>query len=133
MLMKNKNKKVKKMKEKIIFTNGNEFEGEWPSGQGKMTRPDGWTHEGFWKNGKRHGFGTTIVANGTVYSGKWYKNQLIINDCPEEKSNRPRLVDARRLCKVCQIIAVGNRKVCHSCSKNSKEDGVTDTIFQMWY
>lgn len=121
------------MKENIIFTNGNEFKGEWPSGQGKMTRSDGWTHEGFWKNRKRHGFGITIVPNGNVYSGKWYKNQLIINDCPEEKSKRPRLADTRRLCTVCQVIAVGKRKMCYSCSKNSKEEGPTDTIFQMWY
>ena len=133
MLMIKNKKEVKKMKEKIKLTNGKVFEGEWPNGHGKMTRPDGWSHEGFWKNGKRHGFGITIMPNGTKYSGKWYKSQLIINDCPEEKSKRPRLVDTRRLCAICQIIAVGRRKTCRSCSMNSKEEYATDTIFQMWY
>jgi len=121
------------MKRKIIFANGNMFEGEWPNGQGKMIRSDGWSHEGFWKNGKRHGVGITTMPNGTIYSGKWYKNQFVINDCPEEKSRRPRLADKRRLCVVCQIIAVGKWRTCRSCSNNSKLEYPTDTIFQRWY
>ena len=37
---------------------------------------DGRMYDGFFKNDKRHGFGTYTFADGRVYSGFWKKGKM---------------------------------------------------------
>jgi hypothetical protein len=42
-----------------------------PSGQGKLTMPDGTAYEGGWLDGKQNGTGKYSAPGGTSYEGEW--------------------------------------------------------------
>jgi hypothetical protein len=42
-----------------------------PSGQGKLTMPDGTTYEGGWLDGRQNGNGKYSAPGGTSYEGEW--------------------------------------------------------------
>jgi hypothetical protein len=42
-----------------------------PSGQGKLTMPDGSTYEGGWLDGKQNGRGKLSAPGGLGYEGEW--------------------------------------------------------------
>ena len=54
---------------------GEVYDGEWrngkPHGQGQYVYADGDVYEGEWLNGKRHGQGNHIGIAGQTYSGEW--------------------------------------------------------------
>lgn len=60
---------------KLIYPNGNNFEGYWKDGkihgQGTFIWPDGRKYVGFFKNGEPIGKGTYIYKDGSKESGKW--------------------------------------------------------------
>jgi uncharacterized protein (TIGR02145 family) len=70
-------------KGKVIFQNGDIYEGEWSgfekndfyywqiNGQGKMIYKNGDIYEGKFKNDELSGNGKMIYKNGNVYSGNW--------------------------------------------------------------
>ena len=88
----------------MIYVNGDIFEGAWKNdmrhGKGTLVR-HGERIEGRWKNdnrntngqqiiidddggeyngwivdGKRHGIGTYKFADGTIYQGQWFKDEI---------------------------------------------------------
>ena len=64
--------------EKIIFKNGNIYEGDIvngiPQGKGKMIFVDGSIHEGNIADGKFFGKGTFINPNGKIYECNYVNN-----------------------------------------------------------
>ncbi|KAL3805306.1 hypothetical protein HJC23_009013 [Cyclotella cryptica] len=61
---------------KMIYDNGNEYEGTWVNnkrdGNGTTKYASGNMYVGSWKEGKRHGFGVFhIKKTGDVYRGNW--------------------------------------------------------------
>jgi hypothetical protein len=43
-------------------------------GLGSLTKPDGSFFQGWWKQGKKNGFGREVAANHTVYTGNFAFN-----------------------------------------------------------
>ena len=65
----------KEGKGKFIWTNGQRYNGDWagdlPNGKGAIVFADGSRYEGDVKDGVPHGHGTTRFKSGDVYSGAW--------------------------------------------------------------
>ena len=63
----------------LIFPDGSYYRGrvnvDRPEGQGKLVRKDGSSHEGEWKDGYPHGYGTVSYPNGDSYSGFFKKGK----------------------------------------------------------
>ena len=63
---------------RLIYINGNEYEGSFAAGlqngKGKLTQTDGEAYEGYWKNGKMHGQGIRTHSNGDKYIGNHFNN-----------------------------------------------------------
>jgi len=64
---------------RIVYSDGLIYCGSYdhhflPQGHGKMMYPDGSLYLGFWKAGKRHGYGFYVGANRDYYSGPWYED-----------------------------------------------------------
>ena len=62
--------------ETVIYPNGYTYEGDWKDGQkhgkGKYTDyADGDTYEGEWKDGTQHGQGKITYTDGGTYEGEW--------------------------------------------------------------
>jgi hypothetical protein len=59
----------------IKMLNGGVYTGELKNGrrhgQGVTIYADGWKYEGQYCNSKKHGFGTLYLNNGIMYSGEW--------------------------------------------------------------
>ena len=66
-------------KGKIVFKNGEFYEGEFRSGHihgtGTYHFPDGGVYVGEFDEGKRKGTGTMTWPDGSTYSGKWIHNK----------------------------------------------------------
>ncbi|HJV81802.1 protein kinase domain-containing protein [Noviherbaspirillum sp.] len=64
---------------KFIWTNGQRYSGEWardmPNGKGTIVFADGSRYEGEVKDGVPHGHGTTRFKSGDVYSGEWVRGK----------------------------------------------------------
>ena len=63
---------------RIIFSNGNEYIGEWKNGffngRGIMNYSNGDKYEGHWKNDLFNGYGIMNYSNGDKYEGEWKNN-----------------------------------------------------------
>ena len=70
------------MKKKLKLGDGWFYDGEvsshnQPHGEGTMTnKADKTKHIGKFKNGTRHGLGTTFLSDGMKLTGKWKNNQM---------------------------------------------------------
>ena len=64
---------------KIVFVNGDLYEGETKNGKmhgkGIMRYAHGIFYEGEWKDGKRHGKGKMRFTNGEFCKGQWKNNK----------------------------------------------------------
>lgn len=68
-------------------------------GYGKLIWPDGSYFEGYWVNGKGHGFAFFKAATGEEYSGEWvfdpttqnsvFRNASAIELKPKEQQSNP--------------------------------------------
>ena len=67
--------KVRHGRGRMIFENGEVYEGEWVddtrSGDGMHTYADGGVYTGRWQEGKKHGTGRYDFADGSYYEGEW--------------------------------------------------------------
>ena len=67
---------------KIIYKNGDIYEGEWENGKqskngkGRITYENGDIYEGEWKDSKRDGNGKYTYKNGDICEGLWENGQL---------------------------------------------------------
>ncbi len=77
-------------KGKLLFHNGNNFEGFWKEGElhgeGTFFWSDGRSYKGFFKNGIPRGKGTYFLKNGLKKNGKWKDTKKIFfwEDNPSE-------------------------------------------------
>lgn len=44
-----------------------------------FTWASGIRHEGEWKQGKRHGYGVVVAADGTETAGRWQKDERMVD------------------------------------------------------
>ena len=67
-------------KGKIVYHNGDVYEGDWvdglKEGRGYYTWENGDVYEGEFKNGVREGFGEFKWANGESYKGLWKEDNM---------------------------------------------------------
>eukprot|EP00899_Mesostigma_viride_P002232 jgi/Mesvir1/12009/Mv00312-RA.1 len=60
------------------FLNSDKYIGDWldgkPHGKGKYVWADGSQYDGEWKSGKKHGYGKYTWTSGATYEGDWVDN-----------------------------------------------------------
>ena len=70
---------MKEGKGKFVWNNGQRYNGDWardmPNGRGTITFTDGSRYEGEVKDGMPHGRGSTRFKSGDVYEGNWARGK----------------------------------------------------------